>query len=443
MEDEALIALHESNLLRKYGFKVKIAYNAEKAFEAVEQGDIDLILMDIDLGPGKPDGTDAAEKILAKYDIPIVFLSSHTEPAVVEKAEKINSYGYIVKNCAETVLIASVNTAFNLHETHRELMSRSRLLLESISDSVFVLDREWRHLLVNDAAEVFTGFSKDELLGARLTDLFPGIESTEIFHTFEKAMDTGISEKIESSFTFPDGREGWYELFVYPVPAGILCISRDITKRKHDENQIRKLLTEKDFLLQEVHHRVKNNMSIVAGLLSLQMQSLTGEEAKAALREAKNRMDSVQRLYDRIYNSSDYSEVNLGEYINDFVQELIKVYGNERVTVYSNVEKVQVAVKYAIPVGIILNELVTNSMKYAFPSIMKGAIDISLHQRDDEAVELSVVDDGVGFPANFDLAGSNGFGLTVVKTLVQQIEGKIEPIVKPGTGFSIVFYPER
>src|SRR6056297_4207493 len=131
VEDEALIAMNEARMLKKHGYEVVTAYKGEKAIEAVDSdSEISLILMDIDLGKGI-DGTEAAEKILEKHDIPVVFLSSHTEPEVVEKTEKITSYGYVVKNSGATVLDASIKMAFKLYEAYRSYNKRQEELNQS------------------------------------------------------------------------------------------------------------------------------------------------------------------------------------------------------------------------------------------------------------------------------------------------------------------------
>ena len=132
VEDEVLIAMNEASMLSKYGFEVVTAHNAKKAIETAEKQIFDMVLMDIDLGRGKMDGTKAAQTILNKQDIPVVFLSSHTEPEVVEKTEGITSYGYIVKNSGETVLLASIKMAFRLHEAHIEMKNQKEHLRETL-----------------------------------------------------------------------------------------------------------------------------------------------------------------------------------------------------------------------------------------------------------------------------------------------------------------------
>lgn len=128
VEDQGIIALAQKKILQKYGYSVVLAHSAEQAVQtAAREPELSLILMDIDLGDG-PDGAEAAERILAKRDIPIVFLSAHTEPEVVEKTEGITSYGYIVKNSGETVLLASIRMAFRLHEEKRKTKQQSRML---------------------------------------------------------------------------------------------------------------------------------------------------------------------------------------------------------------------------------------------------------------------------------------------------------------------------
>jgi PAS domain S-box-containing protein len=241
VEDEVLIAMDEARMLEGHGYAVITANSGEEAVAAAKSNPaVELVLMDIDLGPGM-DGTQAAEIILSELDVPVVFLSSHTEPEVVAKTEGITSYGYVVKNSGETVLLASIKMAFRLYEARLRILrqeERYGLLLEAIPDSVYVLDREWRHTLVNDAAEKFTGKAREELLGHRLMDAFPGVENTPFFESFRRVMEDRKPVAVRGEYRFADDRIGYYEVSIAPVPEGILCISRDLTDFKRAEKEL-------------------------------------------------------------------------------------------------------------------------------------------------------------------------------------------------------------
>ncbi len=395
---------------------------------------------------------------------------SKTEEPLENPVEKVLSTGEVIAMSNHTRLVSSKGSAFqvadtaapirddsgNIHgvvlvfrdetkkyeqqEKLRESEERYRLLLESITDSVFVLDSEWRHVIVNEAGSRFTGLSINELLGSRLTDLFPGIESTDFFRTFERVRRSGIASSVESSFRFPDGREGWYEIHVYPVPEGILCISRDITDRKASDEEIKKLLDEKDMLLHETHHRVKNNMNIIASLLSLQADNVQNTEAEKGLLDARNRIMSMQKLYDHLFCSEEYSNINLGTYLGDLLQEVAHTYATDQFTIYSKLEDLSIGVKTAVPVGILINEIVANAIKYAFPGERKGSIGIEMNRDKSGQVILSIEDDGVGLPEDPKM-NDDGFGFGLIHTLVEQIEGEIDIIRNVGTKFIISFTP--
>lgn len=174
VEDDALIAMSEKRLLQHHGFEVVIAHTGEKAGETVDSA-VDLILMDIDLGAGIA-GTVAAERILAERRIPLVFLSSHTDPAIVEKTEGITAYGYIVKNTGETVLLAGIRMALKLFESQQAVERNERLyrtLMENSIDGVKLIDHEGRILNANKAAAEMIGYTLDELLTMSIPDIDP------------------------------------------------------------------------------------------------------------------------------------------------------------------------------------------------------------------------------------------------------------------------------
>ncbi len=205
VEDEALIALTEKRLLQQHGFEVVIANTGEQAIE-VADSDIDLILMDIDLGAGI-DGTAAAERILERYTLPLVFLSAHTEPEIVKKTEGITAYGYIVKNTGETVLLAGIRMALKLFESEKAVERNERLyrtLMENSMDGVKLVDPEGRILNTNQAAADMIGYSREELMTMSIPDIDPDY-SQERFMSFWDDKHPLSSAYVRTTHRHKDG----------------------------------------------------------------------------------------------------------------------------------------------------------------------------------------------------------------------------------------------
>jgi PAS domain S-box-containing protein len=248
VEDEVLIAMNEAEILESYGFRVISAASAEDAIEAVQKNEIDLILMDIDLGHGNMDGTEAAETILEGRDIPVVFLSSHTEPEIVEKTENITSYGYVVKNSGETVLMASIKMAFRLHDAYKKRIEKSNqldTLLDNAEDFIGRLDRNRAHLYVNSALCNAVGIPFEEYVGKTIEELgYPPELSQKWNEAVDSVFESGKPARIE--FPFP-GADADRVLDCRIVPElvhngdvhTVVAISRDITERKKVYEQIR------------------------------------------------------------------------------------------------------------------------------------------------------------------------------------------------------------
>ncbi|NBF40424.1 MAG: PAS domain S-box protein [Spirochaetes bacterium] len=255
VEDEAIIALSEARLLRSHGYEVATASSGEEAIAAVDSDpDISLVLMDIDLGAGI-DGTDAAEDILERHDVPIVFLSSHTEPEVVEKTEGITSYGYILKNSGEAVLLASIRMAFRLHEAQCERIERERIetslresedkfrtLMGQTIDMLVVHDLNGRIVDVNEQGERYTGYSRQELLSMSIADLDPDYHEREDGGRFWDEIAFDQPHRFEARLQRKDGSIFVAEIVLSKIAVGgetyIMTLSRDISERKAREERI-------------------------------------------------------------------------------------------------------------------------------------------------------------------------------------------------------------
>ncbi len=205
------------------------------------------------------------------------------------------------------------------------------------------------------------------------------------------------------------------------------------------EEQIKSLLSEKELLLREVHHRIKNNMSVITGMLMLQAETLKEPSAIAALKDAQGRVRSMMVLYDKLYRSADFKSISIKEYLTSLIHEIIGNFpGHTSIKVETRIDDCILEAKTLSPVGIILNELLTNAMKHAFTDKEKGAIEVSLSIKDNHAI-LMLQDNGAGIPESIDTGNSTGFGLQLVNMLTEQLEGTIRIEREKGARFVLEF----
>jgi len=591
VEDESIVALGEKYALENLGYEVETAESGEAALRAfAEDPGFDLVLMDIDLGLGM-DGPEAAERILGMRDLPVVFCSSHTEPEVVEKTERIASYGYIVKGSNYTAYDASIKMALRLFEANRlvrgsearestankmfqavldsipqyicwkdrdsvflgcnknhsdlfglpdtasirgktdwdlhrgdragiqkfidddravmesgspryriieeaaypdgsrrwletnkvplrdaegrvygimiaysDITERKRIedelayerallsaLMEGSSDKIYFKDRMSRFIRCGRAMASSLGLSgPEEMVGKTDFDYFRREHAEEAFADEARIMRTGLPISKEER-VMPMGRpDSWVLVEKMPLRddsgkiVGTFGITRDITARKLAEEKIHALLAEKEgllaekeLLLHEIHHRMKNNLGSVASLLSIYASRMERPEAAEALKDASGRIQGMTVLYDQLYRSSNFASSPFREYAAALVGRAIASQSKGR----------EIAVEYAIgdfslpisvvqPLGLILNELATNSAKYAFEGREGGRIRLAA-ALGPERLELSFEDDGAGIPEGADGAGAAGFGLTLVENLARQLDGEMRIVRGRGTRIEI------
>lgn len=223
------------------------------------------------------------------------------------------------------------------------------------------------------------------------------------------------------------------------APLRLCGTHADIDEAKRARDTIQKLLAEKELLLQEVHHRVKNSMNTVSSLLSLQEHAITDESAKSALRNAGNRIRSVSLLYDKLYKTDEYSELSLKTYLSSLADEVVGNFPNRRgVTLIKELDDLSLDARKLQSLGIIMNELLTDIMKYAFKGRAEGRIAIS-SKRGESSATILVEDDGVGMPPAVDFEHSTGFGLQLVQALTRQLDGEIRIERDKGTRFVLEF----
>ena len=240
------------------------------------------------------------------------------------------------------------------------------------------------------------------------------------------------------------------EVFLSPIynNEGIIVevsgIAHDITEKILSEQKLKESLQEKEVLLKEVHHRVKNNLQVISSILNLQSSYVKDKKTLDILRESQNRIKSMSFIHESLYQNTDFSEINFSEYIVSLSKNLVHSYGiyDNLIDLKLSAGDISLNLDLSIPCGLIINELVSNALKYAFNETKKGEIKIKLLEKNDQ-IHLTVQDNGVGLPKNLDYQNTDSLGLQLVTTLVEQINGKIELENKKGVKFTIIFKKEQ
>ncbi len=233
----------------------------------------------------------------------------------------------------------------------------------------------------------------------------------------------------------------------------IVCVQQDITEHKKAEEQIKASLAEKEVLLKEIHHRVKNNLGIVSSLLQMQCRRTQDPQATAILRDSQNRIASIALVHEKLYRSEDLANIDFAQYIPDLTTHLFDSYNVSSGSVKLNiqVDDVSLDIETAIPCGLIINELVSNALKYAFPDNCQGEIKLRLYQeckfslepQQQQTLILIISDNGIGLPQDFHSSKTKTLGITLVYGLVKQLRGSIEINSQQGTEFKITFTKSR
>lgn len=330
----------------------------------------------------------------------------------------------------------------------QESEDRYRRLVELSPDIITILSDTGIIFYLSPSIERSFGYRSEELIGKNISELIHPDDLPGFFEVFiRKIQDPNTTSSIEFRARHKDGTWRILESIGKKLPHGLVVTgmvlnSRDITERKRDEEQIRSSLHEKEVLLREIHHRVKNNMQVLSSLLRLQSDFCKDKNVIEMFNESRNRIISMSLIHEKLYLSKDFTKIDLKGYINEMVNGLFQSYclNKSKIALKIYVEDVPLGIESAIPCGLIINELVTNSLKHAFPGDRNGEIKIILRMAEENMIELVVSDNGIGIPKSLNMQKIESLGLHLVTMLAEnQLMGKMNMNLNNGTEFQIKF----
>jgi PAS domain S-box-containing protein len=353
-------------------------------------------------------------------------LEAEIERRVVERTIELQT--------ANALLSERVRASEAAHTRALASEERYRRLFEASMDAIVLTDDDGVYLDANEAAAALFGLPRERLIGIRAADLRED-SGPEAFASHQRYLASG-RDAGEFVFRRPDGSLRVAQYTAVRLGANLhQSILRDITSGREAELRLRSSLAEKEILLKEIHHRVKNNLQVIASMLRLQSDQIGDPSVRELFLESQRRVRAMALVHERLYQAPDLARINLAAYVRTLISDLQRAFraiaGN--VTIRSDVQLIQVDVDQAMALGLILNELIANCLKHAFTAGHPGTITVSGSRRPGEALVLSVSDDGTGLPSDLDPMQSPSMGLQIVTALATQIGGTLTWQRSPGT----------
>ena len=339
-------------------------------------------------------------------------------------------------------------TKINEHKQAEDRVHKFFSAVEQSSSSIVITDANGSIEYVNPKFTQLTGYTFTEAIGQNLRILKTDKTPPETHECLWKTITSGKEWHGEFCNKKKNGELYWESASISPIRntegviTNFIAIKDDITGRKRMEKQIISSLKEKDTLLREIYHRTKNNMQVICSLLNLQSNNSKDERLLNSFREIKNRIKSMSLVHEKLYQSKDMSRINLKSYVEDLTRSLFSSYliDTNKILLKITAEDIPLSIDTAVPCGLAINEIISNSLKYAFPDGRGGEIMIDLHSTDNGEIELRIADNGIGMPNDFDLKKTDSLGLQIIHLLIEdQINGKMYISRENGVEYKIIF----
>ncbi len=352
---------------------------------------------------------------------------------------------------AVTGITKSITEQKQAEEALQKERDRAQMYLDVAGVALVVIDADQKVSLINKKGCEILGHNENEIIGKNWFDSFiVELDRAEVKAVFDKLMVGEIEpvEYFENHVLTKSGEEkliAWHNVPLKDekghIPATISS-GEDITERKRAEDLIKAALKEKEVLLREIHHRVKNNLQVVSSLLNLQARAAKDKGITDILAESRNRINAMALIHSQLYENSDLSAINMKGFVDKLLGHILQSYPVQDTKISSiiHVADYPLPISIAVPLGLIVNELLSNAFKHAFVNRKEGMIEVVLRASEEGVLSLTVSDDGVGLPERFDFKTSESLGLHVVKILVEdQLDGNMEVVRDKGTTFKIEF----
>ncbi|MGB0521553.1 MAG: histidine kinase dimerization/phosphoacceptor domain -containing protein [Flammeovirgaceae bacterium] len=452
IEDDGVAQLLLKKHLTKMGFStVDIVDNGEDALVHAQEKSYDLCLVDIWI-KGDMDGISTVKKMHDIQEMPIIYLTASSDKETFSRALETKHFGFMVKPYDKSSLQENIERALTAQSQVKSLKDNETeqlldLIFESANVGIYVTDRSGKMIKVNKAYCKRYGYSESELIGFYFTKVLPPrmrAKADDLHHRYisgETEEGAGEWQVQCKDGTIKDTYVTAARMETKDGRVFKITTVTDITEKKRYTRQLERTIQEKEQLIREVHHRVKNNLNVVSGLLALQAEKVEDDpKIHRLFVESINRIKTLSIVHEKLYKKENLAFIAFDQYVENLAQSLFDTYleSGKKVGLKLELDPLELNLDQAISAGLIINEVISNSLKYAFPNGNEGLVQISLASHDD-AIKVGVKDNGIGLPPNFKAENSASLGMQLVYTLAKQLDASIKVESKDGVSVLLEF----
>jgi PAS domain S-box-containing protein len=460
VDDDPNLLVVIGDILKAKGFEHVTVLTGGEALTQMEEQPIDVALIDLRLEDMS--GLEVLRGIKARSpETECILLTGHASQNSAIEAIQMGAYGFFQKPVEMDQVLLSIQRALEKRQSAQDLREseeRFRTLIEQSTEGVVLIGEDGIVIEWNSAETRITGIPQARALGTPFWEIqyqillperraksTPEYFKKVFFESFQTGQAGQLGRPLDVEIVAVTGEHKFIQqtAFLIKTEKGnrVGATFRDVTERRESEEKIRSALEEKESLLREVHHRVKNNLQAMIALMRMQSQQIQDEATRQFLRELEGQARTMALVYEQLYQSENLARVEMAPYLEQLTSNILEAFGKNRdLELKLNISAI-LDVAEAMPCGLIVNELFTNSLKYAFPPGFKDrpTVTIDLHQ-EGKTCHLTVSDNGVGLPPDLDLRSTRTLGLHLVHLwATHQLGGTLEVTEKPGAAISISF----
>ncbi|MFW5712381.1 MAG: PAS domain S-box protein [bacterium] len=442
---------HMQKYLSRHGYEVEIAATGNECLEklASHKSAPKIAAVELELQQRHNNKLPLSQEIFERYHLPVIFITRRQDPQVIEELTNKGAYGLLDQSVAASPSgISGIASALRLYRSehrHKSSEEKYRFFFNNIPIAAVVSDKKYTVQEWNFSAQDLFGYRRKEAIGQNLIQLLSSEKNDKQPDELMSFLLTSLeNQKKSHNYNYDRTKDGrdilceWYDLpYRHNGKSYILSVAKDITEEKQLLDELRDTVIEKEFLLRETNHRVKNSLNMINSLINLKTANI---EAQSAFADLKGKIQALSSLYEKLHQNSDATEIDLQQYVEELLNSLFSTFADYPIDLQADLHGISIDPDTAISIGLIINEIATNAIKHGFKPEEDSWFRVRLDTTNQGSLLLlSVSNSGHPLPRDIAIGSTDTLGMRLIQTLVEQLQGSLELTREPQPVYTIRF----